>query len=124
MGGDVRLEQGILKANMVRQTGSQWQKYMRRKLYGHSSLLPLAWDCGCTVGPGAVGCPAGGGGAEDVLVVGFDSGVLEGYFLRAEEDVADRAALDEEAPIVDVECAVGGKTNAVILFGSSQDPRR
>lgn len=66
----------------------------------HSSLLPLAWDCGCTVGPGAVGCPAGGGGAEDVLVVGFDSGVLEGYFLRAEEDAADRAAFDEEAPIL------------------------
>lgn len=35
-----------------------------------------------------------------MLVVGFESGVLEGYFRRAEEDAADRAALDDEAPIV------------------------
>ena len=32
-----------------------------------SSLVSLACDCGCTVGPGAVGCPAGGGGMEDPL---------------------------------------------------------
>lgn len=100
MGEEVRLEQGKLKASKVTQLDYQWQKSMRGKIHGHSSLLPLAWDCGCTVGPGAVGCPAGGGGAKDLLVVGFDSGVLEGYFLRAEEDAADRAALDEEAPIV------------------------
>ncbi len=35
----------------------------------HSSLLPLACDCGWTVGPGAVGWPAGGGAAEGALVV-------------------------------------------------------
>ena len=34
-----------------------------------------------------------------VVVVGFESGVLEGYFRRVEEEAADRAALEEEAPI-------------------------
>ena len=34
-------------------------------------------------------------------MVGFESGVLDGYFLRAELDAADRAALEEEAPIIE-----------------------
>ena len=34
-----------------------------------------------------------------LVVVGFESGVLEGYFRRVEEEAADRAALEEEAPI-------------------------
>lgn len=80
--------------------GGGWGFETSGKEYGHSSLLPLAWDWGCTVGPGAVGWLAGGGGAADVLlVVGFESGVLEGYFRRVEEEAADRAALEEEAPI-------------------------
>ena len=33
----------------------------------HWSRMLLACDCGCTVGPGAVGWPAEGGGAEGVL---------------------------------------------------------
>lgn len=44
-----------------------------------------------------MGWPAGAEGV--LLVVGFDSGVLEGYFRRVEEEAADRAALEEEAPI-------------------------
>ena len=81
--------------------GGGWGFETSGKEYGHSSLLPLAWDSGCTVGPGAVGWLAGGGGAVEVLVVvvGFESGVLEGYFRRVEEEAADRAALEEEAPI-------------------------
>lgn len=35
-----------------------------------SSRVLLACDRGCTVGPGAVGWPAGGGGAEGALDVG------------------------------------------------------
>ena len=33
----------------------------------HSSRVLLACGRGCTVGPGAVGWPAGGGGAEGAL---------------------------------------------------------
>ena len=35
-----------------------------------SSFVPLACDWGCTVGPGAVGWPAGGKGAGGALEVG------------------------------------------------------
>lgn len=41
-----------------------------RKETLHSSRVLLACDRGCTVGPGAVGWPAGGGGAEGTLDVG------------------------------------------------------
>lgn len=54
-----------------------------------------------------MGCPASGGGAEDAFVVGFDSGVLDGNFLRVELDAADRAALEEAAPITKMLCRGG-----------------
>jgi len=64
----------------------------------HSSLVSFADGFGCTVGPGAVGRPAGGGGAADLLDVGA-GGIRWGYW-RLAAPAAFLAALEVEEPIV------------------------
>lgn len=49
---------------------STYSRAMRHSVRIHSSFAPLACDWGCTVGPGAVGWPAGGERAGGALEVG------------------------------------------------------
>ena len=49
---------------------STYSRAIRHDVRIHSSFAPLACDWGCTVGPGAVGWPAGGERAGGALEVG------------------------------------------------------
>ena len=63
-----------------------------------SSLVPRAVDCGCTVGPDALGCRPGGGRAEGALV-GLEVGGTRCGYCRRAAPVAVLVTLEDEEPI-------------------------
>ena len=71
---------------------------IRHDVHIHSSFVPLACGLGCTVGPGAVGWPAGEEGAAGALEVG-GGGTRWGYCRLAAPAVV-LAALEVNEPIM------------------------